>query len=122
MKELLKFFSPTKIRIVIFLFFLLLVALATIQAWGFADQQDSKPFLYDVIKQMPFWVTMAYLLAPIMIATIPLSQVGLGILTFPIAIIYLYGLSCLIAFVIEKYSPVIREFGDKLEEMIRLKF
>lgn len=103
MKEKLqKFILPTRIKIAVFLIFLLLVALATIQAWGFTDQQGSNPLLYDIVKQMPFWVAMGYLLTPIMIVTVPLSQVGFGLLTFPIAIIYLYLLSCLIALILEK--------------------
>ncbi|MBI2530150.1 MAG: hypothetical protein HYW05_03325 [Candidatus Diapherotrites archaeon] len=104
MKEKLqKFLFPTKIKIAVFLIFMLLVALATIQAWGFADQQGPKPFLYDAIRQIPFWAALAYLLAPIMIITVPLSQVGLGLLIFPIAIVYLYLFSCLIGLILERY-------------------
>lgn len=101
-EEIRNFIFPTKIKIAIFLIFMFLAVLATIQAWGFTDQQDQKPLFYDAIRQMPFWVVMAYLLIPIMVVTVPLSQLGLGLSIFPIAIIYLYLLSCLIALIWRK--------------------
>ncbi len=112
MKEkVLKFLAPNEAKILVFSLLIIWAILATIQAWGFSNDPASKPFLYDLIRPVPLWAALAYFLLPITLVTVPVSSIGFGMLVAPIAIIYMYLVSCLASLVWDNYNVQRKNVG-----------
>jgi hypothetical protein len=81
----------------------LLVA-AYIQAFAFVDDVPgaTKPPLYDALLPFDFWVPGMLLILPLAVVSTPLEWLGLSLLSspliWPLQILYLYVLSCLLVF------------------------
>jgi hypothetical protein len=81
----------------------LLVA-AYIQAFAFLDDVPgaTKPPLYDALRPFDFWVPGMMLILPLAVVGAPLGWLGLSLLSspliWPLQILYLYLLSCLLVF------------------------
>jgi hypothetical protein len=81
----------------------LLVA-AYIQAFAFVDDVPgaTKPPLYDALLPFGFWVPGMMLILPLVVVSAPLGWLGFSLLSspliWPLQILYLYLLSCLLVF------------------------
>jgi hypothetical protein len=68
--QLVKFFKPTKIKIVLWVIFVLISLAGRIQSYAFTDGETSglaEPLFYDLLKPFPFWVFYMYLLLPLLV-------------------------------------------------------
>lgn len=100
-KQLLK---PDWRRLVVTALMLALLTAAYIQAFAFVDDVPgaTKPPLYDTLLPFGFWVPGMMLILPLALVSAPLGWLGLSPLSspliWPLQIIYLYLLSCLLVF------------------------
>ena len=110
-----EFLKPDKIKIILFILFLIIAYGGHTQAWAFGDKDElknPKPMLYDFIQPFPFWGVWLFLQLPLLI----LSQIiviafGYGadfIMRGPvwlfviIQIVYFYLLSCAVVRIFNK--------------------
>ncbi|MBC7232458.1 MAG: hypothetical protein H5T68_04350 [Chloroflexi bacterium] len=86
---------------ILLLFFLMA---AYIQSYAFVDDVPgvNKPPLYDLLRPFDFWAPAMLLIMPMALLTLPLQWLGFSPLSsplvWPLQAIYLYFLSCLLAF------------------------
>lgn len=101
-----KFLKPTPSKIIIFAFFMVIVAGGSVQTWAFSgkDMGTPKPFLYDILKPLPFWVLWMYLSLPLFVVSVPFSIVASGPLFLPLNMIYFYTLASLMVSSYERYG------------------
>jgi hypothetical protein len=96
--------KPDWRRVVATALMVALLVAAYIQAFAFVDDVPgaTKPPLYDALLPFDFWVPGMMLILPLAVASAPLEWLGLSPLSspliWPLQILYLYLLSCLLVF------------------------
>jgi hypothetical protein len=99
-----QFLKPDGRRLVATLLMVALLVAAYIQAFAFVDDVPgaTKPPLYDTLLPFDFWVPGMMLILPLAVICAPLGWLGLSPLSspliWPLQILYLYVLSCLLVF------------------------
>ncbi len=106
------FLEPERIKIILFVIFLLIATAGSIQSYAFTNGEQfgmSKPMFYDILRPVPFWPMWMYLLLPLFLVSAPLSLLGLNLsrspIFFPVNIIYFYVLASFMVFSYERYRP-----------------
>ena len=91
-------------RLVATILMVALLVAAYIQAFAFVDDVPgaTKPPLYDSLLPFDFWVPGMMLILPLAVVSAPLEWLGISLLSsplvWPLQILYLYLLSCLLVF------------------------
>jgi hypothetical protein len=99
-----QFLKPDWRRLVAITLMLALLVAAYIQAFAFVDDVPgaTAPPLYDALLPFDFWVPGESLILPLAVVSPPLGWLGLSPLSspwiWPLQIVYLYLLSCLLLF------------------------
>lgn len=107
-----KFFMPNGKKVFILLIFVFIAYAGGVQAWTFA-KAGAKPFLYDLLAPIPFWVILMYLLLPLSALTAPFRLLGLNIfnsawLMYPVSLAYFYVMSCALVWVYDALKTKLR--------------
>lgn len=108
-------FKPTKNILLVFSFFLLILVGAHIQSWGFCkDCGIDKPFLYDSISGIGFWVANVFLSLPIVLFLFAVPAEFGALLTvlyyYFLAAVWVFFLPYLVRFQLKKGLIIIGLF------------
>jgi hypothetical protein len=103
-----KFLKPTPSKVILFGLFMAVVIGGYIQAWAFSgkDMGTPRPFLYDILKPLPFWSLWMYMSLPLLVISGPFSFIS-GPLFLPVNMIYFYILA---SFMVSNYERYRRRF------------
>jgi len=104
-----RIFSPTKLKIIIFLFLLFIMWAGYGQTYAFKDGEEiglPKPFLYDLLGIFPFWELWLFLSIPLKIVESLFSMFGIRFFPngYPFIIkniVYFYFLASLLGYYFE---------------------
>ena len=95
MRRISDFFKPERSKFILFALFIIIYLGARIQAWCFMDDMPNgppKPFFYDQLRLVPFWLVFVYLSLPVM-GILKIFSISPDSMAIPI---YFYFLSCLL--------------------------
>ena len=102
-----RFVRPDRRKVVLSVILLFILWGGQTQAWVFSDKDMGvpKPFLYDMIEQLPFWVISAFLFAPMgLLSNLVDTMFGYSpdlflrqpLWNWSINLLYIYVLSCVV--------------------------
>ncbi len=103
-----EFFGLDKRKLVLFIFFSIVVYFGMVQTWAFCKECSPKPLLYDAIAGFPFWGLWIYLSLPIQIMSAFLLQ---SAVSFLINLLYFFVVSCFMVYFFERFR---KEFSKKV--------
>ena len=100
-----RFVRPDRRKVVLSVILLFILWGGQTQAWVFSDKDMGvpKPFLYDMIEPLPFWVISAFLFAPMgLLSNLVDTMFGYNrdlflrqpLWNWGINLLYIYALSC----------------------------
>lgn len=82
-----------------------------IQAWGFDDDPQTKPPLYDFLRPYPFWLMWIFSMVPLIIISTPFRTLSQNIrldlmyhLWWIGLVVYYYVLSCSFFYLIDLFK------------------
>ncbi len=112
--QLVEFFKPTKIKIVLWVVFILISLAGRIQSYAFTDGETyglPKPLFYDLLEPFPFfWGFYMYLRFPLSILGSIFNIYLFSYLSSLIDIVYFYILASLLGVCYEKVkSPFLKK-------------
>ncbi|MBW4640716.1 MAG: hypothetical protein KME05_21320 [Gloeocapsa sp. UFS-A4-WI-NPMV-4B04] len=106
-----KFLKPGFRKLLLFSVFILIAVGGQIQAWGFDDDPQTKPPLYDFLRPYPFWLVWGFSIIPLIIISTPFRSLIQNInsgLTYYLwwigLIVYYYILSCFFFYLFDLFK------------------
>lgn len=106
-----KFLKPDFRKLLLFSVFILIAVGGQIQAWGFDDDPQTKPPLYDLLRPYPFWIVWIFSMIPLVIISAPFRSLIQNInsgLTYYLwwigLIVYYYILSCFFFYLFDLFK------------------
>lgn len=110
-----KFFKPDWQKLLLFSMFILIAVGGKIQAWGFDDDPQTKPPLYDFLRPYPFWLVWVFSMVPLLIISAPFrslaQNLGLDVfhrLWWTVLVVYYYVVSCSFFYLINLFKTRIK--------------